>query len=29
VNNAPGADFPTASPKWDITPRATNPPPAP
>ena len=29
VNNTPGADFPTASPKWDITPRATNPPPAP
>lgn len=29
VNNSPGADFPTASPKWDITPRATNPPPAP
>lgn len=29
VNNSPGNDFPTASPKWDITPRATNPPPAP
>ena len=29
VNHASGADFPTASPKWDITPRATNPPPAP
>jgi Bacterial Ig domain len=29
VDNFPGADFPTASPKWDITPRATNPPPAP
>jgi hypothetical protein len=29
VSNAPGADFSTASPKWDITPRATNPSPAP
>jgi hypothetical protein len=29
VNNSPGADFPTASPKWDITPRATTPTPAP
>ncbi|HEY2547601.1 MAG TPA: Ig-like domain-containing protein [Candidatus Acidoferrum sp.] len=29
VNNAPGADFATASPKWDITPRATSPIPAP
>lgn len=29
VNNSPGADFPTASPKWDITPRATSPTPAP
>lgn len=29
VRNSPGADFPTASPKWDITPRATSPTPAP
>jgi len=29
VNNTPGADFPTGSPKWDITPRATSPTPAP
>jgi hypothetical protein len=25
VDNFPGADFPTVSPKWDITPRATTP----
>lgn len=29
INNAPGHDFASSSPKWDITPRATNPPPAP
>jgi hypothetical protein len=29
VRNSPGNDFPTASPKWDITPRATSPTPAP